>query len=380
MSRILIVEDEPAIQAGLKANLEYDSHEVFTASDGEQGYHLLRSHKPDLVILDLMLPKLSGYELCRRVRGEGFHGPILMLSARSEEGDRVLGLDLGANDYVTKPFSLPELLARVRSLLRNAAEGREDQRRLEEEVRTAFDVQQRLFPCERPEVAGLDYFGMCRPARGVSGDYYDFLPLASGKFGLLLADVSGKGMAAALLGASAHAAVRAHAPAADANCGEVLARVNRLLYETSAPDRFATMFYCVYDPATRVLSYANAGHVAPLLIRRGESASLFRLDSLTPPVGLVPKLELSQRSLSLTPGDTLVIFSDGLPEALNESEEEFGDTRLEEALLHLPQSTAAEFCKSTLELVENFAQGSRQADDMTIIVAAVAGDSGRHAY
>src|SRR5688500_4446884 len=168
MSRVLIVEDDPAILAGLKANLEVDLHDVLTAVDGEQGYRLIRDNRPELVILDLMLPKLSGYELCRRVRGEGFHAPILMLSAQSEEGDRVLGLDLGANDYVTKPFSLRELLARVRSLLRNAEDGRQDSKLIEEEMRTACEVQQRLFPSVRPEVAGLDYFGICKAARGVS--------------------------------------------------------------------------------------------------------------------------------------------------------------------------------------------------------------------
>jgi DNA-binding response OmpR family regulator len=101
MSRILIVEDDPAILCGLKDNLEFESHQVLTAVDGEAGYRSVCEHTPDLVILDLMLPKLSGCDLCRRVRGEGFNAPILMLSARSQEGDRVVGLDLGANDYVT---------------------------------------------------------------------------------------------------------------------------------------------------------------------------------------------------------------------------------------------------------------------------------------
>jgi DNA-binding response OmpR family regulator len=120
MSRILVIEDDPAILRGLADNLKFESHEVLTASDGEDGYRLLREKKPDLIILDLMLPKLSGYELCRKVRGEGLTTPILMLTARGEEADRVLGLDLGADDYVTKPFSVRELLARVRALLRRA--------------------------------------------------------------------------------------------------------------------------------------------------------------------------------------------------------------------------------------------------------------------
>jgi len=118
MKRILIIEDDLAILRGLKDNLEYESYEILTAEDGEQGYCLIREKKPDLIILDLMLPKMSGYELCRKVRDEGVTTPILMLTARGEEVDRVLGLDLGADDYVTKPFSVPELLARVRAILR----------------------------------------------------------------------------------------------------------------------------------------------------------------------------------------------------------------------------------------------------------------------
>ena len=118
MKRILIIEDDLAILRGLKDNLEYESYEVLTAVDGDQGYCLIREKKPDLIILDLMLPKMNGYELCRKVRQEGVNTPILMLTARGEEVDRVLGLDLGADDYVTKPFSVPELLARVRAVLR----------------------------------------------------------------------------------------------------------------------------------------------------------------------------------------------------------------------------------------------------------------------
>jgi len=118
MSRILVVEDDPAILRGLKDNLRFESYEVLSATDGETGYRLLREKKPDLVILDLMLPKLSGYELCRKARTEGITTPILMLTARGQEADRVLGLDLGADDYVAKPFSVRELLARVRAILR----------------------------------------------------------------------------------------------------------------------------------------------------------------------------------------------------------------------------------------------------------------------
>lgn len=117
-SRILIVEDEPAILRGLQDNLRIEGFDVITASDGETGYKYALDSKPDLIVLDLMLPKMSGYEICRKLRSAGVNTPILILTARGEEADRVLGLDLGADDYVTKPFSIRELLARVRALLR----------------------------------------------------------------------------------------------------------------------------------------------------------------------------------------------------------------------------------------------------------------------
>lgn len=117
-ARILVIEDDPALLRGLADNLRCESYEVLTAADGEQGLASVRETRPDLVILDLMLPRLSGYEICRKLREEKISTPILMLTARGEEADRVLGLELGADDYVTKPFSIRELLARVRALLR----------------------------------------------------------------------------------------------------------------------------------------------------------------------------------------------------------------------------------------------------------------------
>jgi DNA-binding response OmpR family regulator len=118
MSRVLVVEDDPAILRGIKDNLVLENFDVLTAADGETAYRLIRDQQPDIVILDLMLPRMSGYEVCKKIRADGSRIPILVVSARGEEGDRVLGLDLGADDYLTKPFSVRELLARVRALLR----------------------------------------------------------------------------------------------------------------------------------------------------------------------------------------------------------------------------------------------------------------------
>jgi phosphoserine phosphatase RsbU/P len=368
MSRILIVEDDPAILCGLRDNLEFESHQVLTAVDGEAGYRAVCDHTPDLVILNLMLPKLSGYDLCRRVRGEGFNAPILMLSARSQERDRVVGLDLGANDYVSKPFSLRELLARVRALLRHEREHRLDEEWLTSELKMAERVQHELFPKVLPYAPGLDYAGICRPARGVSGDYYDFLALGDGKLGLLIADVSGKGMSAALLGASLHAAVRANAMSAGDRCGEVLQKANGLLFETTTADRFATVFYGVYDPAARILTYASAGHYPPILVRKGAS---IRLESLTLPAGMLPDLPALQKSVKLMPEDWLLIFSDGIPEAMSERGEDFGDNGLLEALGRLRSGTAADVCEGIVNEVKNHLREQRQPDDITLIAMKV---------
>ena len=118
MAKILVVEDEPDMVLGLKDNFEFEGYEVLTASDGTTGLERARSQKPDLVVLDIMLPKLSGLEVCKTLRSEGFEAPIIMLTARGQEIDKVVGLELGADDYVTKPFSIRELLARVKAVLR----------------------------------------------------------------------------------------------------------------------------------------------------------------------------------------------------------------------------------------------------------------------
>jgi len=211
-----------------------------------------------------------------------------------------------------------------------------------------------------PEFAG--------PRGASAATYYDFLPLGDGKLGLLLADVSGKGMSAALLGASLHAVVRANAVSAGDRCGEVLAKASHLLFETSEANRFATVFYGAYDPVTRILTYANAGHCPPMLVR---DRTCTRLESLTPPAGIMPVLPALQHTVELVSGDCLLIFSDGIPEAASESGEDFGDNGLLDALGSLGTGTAAEVCAGVVNDARNHIREQRQADDITLIVVKV---------
>ena len=123
MVRVLIVEDDRSIVNGLEQNLRFEGYEVLVATDGEQGLAMAWEKTPDLVILDIMLPKRNGYEVCRALRGAGLEAPILMLTAKGEEADKVLGLGLGADDYLSKPFGIMELIARVKALLRRVGRG-----------------------------------------------------------------------------------------------------------------------------------------------------------------------------------------------------------------------------------------------------------------
>jgi sigma-B regulation protein RsbU (phosphoserine phosphatase) len=371
MAKILVVEDEPGIALGLEDSLRLEGYQVEVVTNGVKASTRALEEAFDLILLDVMLPGKSGLDVCRDLRRSGLEAPIIFLTAKSLEGDRVAGLDIGANDYVTKPFSPRELMARVRGLLRFVETNRQDRKRLEDEVEAAAKVQQRLFPSFFPHVSGFDYAGICQPALGVSGDYYDFLVLPSGRLALLLADACGKGMPAALLAASLHAAVRAYAPTADRRCGDVVSQVSRLLYETTSAERFVTLFYAVYDPIDRSLTWSNAGHCPPLWIRA--SGEVTRLESLTPPAGMMPAISNDQQTIHIDAGDRLLIVSDGVLEACNRDGEEFGESRLLQLIRDLGHMPASLVCSSILENVKNFSRECPQADDLTVVVL---GDKG----
>jgi len=368
-----VVEDEPDLLLGIEDDLKLEGYEVEVARDGDTASRRAREQSFDLIILDVMLPHKDGFEVCRELRRAGLQTPVILLTAKSHESDKVLGLDLGANDYVTKPYSPRELRARVRAIFRQQQGLLAESGRLDQEVRIAADVQQRLFPQVRPPLATLDYAGYCHPARRVSGDYYDFLDIVPGKLGLLVADVAGKGISAALLMASIHACVRTHAPVFGERCEDVVTEVNALLYGATDPERFATLFYGVYDDATRRLIYSNAGHEPALLIRAGtkREPSYVRLGAGTPPAGIFATLPAVQSTVELKQGDWLAIFSDGVPEASNQNEEEFGRERLLEILIGNRRSSAEEMRDAILGEVTKFSNDRPQSDDLTLIVARV---------
>jgi phosphoserine phosphatase RsbU/P len=255
----------------------------------------------------------------------------------------------------------------------NNAIGREiaTRERLNRELEIAREVQQHLFPQHFPSIAGLDYSGFCRPAREVGGDYYDFLELPEGKLAIAIGDVSGKGIGASLMMASLGASLRGQAAVVE-NLRELIQRVNNLVYGASTVNRYATFFYAEYDPRDRQLSFVNAGHNPPLILRRANpGCHLFRLDAGGPPVGLLPNSSYEQSSFALEPADLIVLFTDGISESMNNQDEEWGEERLIDLAKTCVDVPAVETMNRIMTAAQNFAAGAPQHDDMTVVVLRV---------
>jgi phosphoserine phosphatase RsbU/P len=242
--------------------------------------------------------------------------------------------------------------------------------RMNRELEIAREVQEVLFPQRLPAVPGLEYRGQCRPAREVGGDYYDFLELPDGRFGIAIGDVSGKGVGAALMMASLEASLRALASVVT-DPAELVERVSNLVYQASSANRYATLFYGQFDPVSRCLSYVNAGHNPPVVIRsQGGSFHTYRLETGGPVIGLL-RHSYERGAFTLEPGDLLVLFTDGVSESMNARFEEWGEESLIELAKTCHGLAAAEGLTRILSAAQAFAAGAPQHDDMTLVVLRV---------
>jgi len=288
-------------------------------------------------------------------------------------GMLVLGPRLSEEPYSGEDKSLLESVASQAavaleniSLAEQMAERLERDRRAEHEMQIARDVQSRLLPQAMPKLETLEYAGECLQARQVGGDYYDFVDLGSSRVAFVLADISGKGIAGALLMANLQANLRSRYEVAVDDLPHLLKSVNKLFYANTPDDRYATLFLGVYDENTRQLTYANCGQNPPLLFRAGGDVE--RLRATATVIGLFRDWQCGTQTVTLRSGDVLVIYTDGVTEANDAQGNEFGEQRLVETVRHNPGKTPADLIKGIQAAVQRFSVGE-QFDDLTLVVA-----------
>jgi sigma-B regulation protein RsbU (phosphoserine phosphatase) len=277
--------------------------------------------------------------------------------------------DTGRDQLGELAVSFNQMTRSIRELLRVSAE----KQRLDQEMRIAAEVQCRLFPRSLPGIAKLDFApGVCIPARSVSGDYYDYLDTAPGRVGIVVADVCGKGVSAALMMANLQANLRGQVGQAQpCRVGRIVQRVNQQLVDSVIDASYITLFYAEFDEKDDTLCYTNAGHNPPLLLRRERADEMEKLERGGTVLGLFRDAVFEEGELKLESGDLLVAFTDGLIEARNPGNEEYGEERLISAIIEHRDLSAADIEKSILRSVKEWTSDAEQEDDLTLVVVKV---------
>ena len=315
LRRAVVIEDDPDIRGLLVRVLTKQGFEVTYAAAGLVGVEEVRRSQPDLVTLDLNLPDLDGLEVCKLLR-EFSDAFIVMLTARADELDKLTGLDNGADEYISKPFSPRELQSRINALFRRRPSAAADSAS-RSELERATEVQQSLLPKEDIRVEGYDVAGVFRPSRSVGGDFYDWYQTPDGLH-LTFADAMGKGMGAALIAATVRAVMRStgHRPDLD---GAFASASKAIATDLDSSNSFVTLFHARLDAASGNVSYVDAGHGLALHVQSGGTA--YRLPSGGPPVGAWAGTQWPQSGLELAPGDSLVVVSDGVLDVFDSVED-----------------------------------------------------------
>jgi phosphoserine phosphatase RsbU/P len=262
-------------------------------------------------------------------------------------------------------LSFDDMTQAIEAQRRATAEKLEAERRAAQELEIAKQVQAHLFPQSFPSLPSLEFAGTCRQARHVGGDYYDFLHLGEDRLGLVIADISGKGIAAALLMANLQANLRSQCAMA-ADLRRLLCSVNQLFCENTADASFATLFFAEFDNATRRIRYVNCGHLPPLLLRSDDS--VLRLKATATVMGAFKQWECDLEECQLCPGDTLALYTDGITESFNSRDEEFGEHRLLEVLRRNRKLDSESLLSAVVDEVRQFSP-HEQHDDITLIIA-----------
>jgi len=377
---ILIVDDTPANLHLLSKMLTERGYRVRPVPDGPLAVAAAQAEAPDLILLDIRMPEMDGYQVCEHLKGhaETRDIPIIFISALDATRDKVKAFTVGGVDYVTKPFQCEEVLARVethlalRRLSKQLQDAnqklREANRKMERELALAGEVQARFLPQELPEIPGWQLAVTLNPSRETSGDFYDVNPLPDGRLGIVVADVVDKGAGAALFMALSWTLIRTYAAAYPLNPELVLSAVNRRILEDTEAKQFVTVFYGVLDPATGSLVYCNAGHCLPYLLSTqgvGEAQTLCTTGMV---LGVTQDTTWRQEVVQLVPGDVLVLYTDGVIEAQDKQGLFFREDQLLESLQANLWRSAQDIQHAVMADVSEFVGDAPQFDDIALMV------------
>jgi len=367
-SRILIVDDVRTNVDVLVEALRND-YKLSVALNGESALRSIEKTPPDLVLLDIMMPGLDGYEVCRRLRASAATReiPVMFLSALEEVKNKAEGFEVGGNDYLVKPFEVLEVKARVRSLLKAKAYSDAVKAMLASELRIAREIQLGILPADISAVtrdSGVEVHTVLEPAKEVGGDLFEVLRASDGRLVVVIGDVSGKGIPAALFMAVTMTLIRTLGTQFQTP-KDILRRVNHALAAQNPMNMFVTIFCAVYEPRSGLLAYASAGHPTPMLVRDGQCQVVPCEPAMV--AGAFPELEVPSHSLHLAVGDLLLFYTDGVTEAFNTGGEVFGEGRLLEELSRHPGLTAVQSVAGVLEAVRRHAGEHPQSDDIAML-------------
>ncbi len=392
--RVIVADDQPLIRSGLGAFLMIfdDLQLVGEAQDGEEAIQLCELIEPDVVILDMDIPRLDGVSATRQIRQLWPRIKVLVLSESKDPAIIQNVLDSGASACLTKDIDADDLAQAIHLMYqdgqmviqeimhsppqREIADGAsgelaaQSRVNLAQELAAAGKIQANLLPAQAPHIRGWDISAVLEPARETSGDFFDFIPLANNNWGIVIADVTDKGMGAALFMTLCSTLIRTYATQYPAFPALVMDTVNDRIQSDTRGDMFVTAFFGVLEPDTGRLRYVNAGHNPPILVscKKGHPVDLLRPTGMV--LGIMEETHWSQKIARLSAGDLLVLYTDGVTEAQDQQDRFFGEQRLQQLVRAMQGRPAVDVQEALLAEVHRFCGGETLQDDLALMVIA----------
>jgi len=373
LARVLVADDQPHVLDALQLLLKSHGYKTQAATHPSRVLQALESGEFDVVLMDLNYTRdttagSEGLELVSKIRARNQDLPLVVMTAWSTVDLAVEAMRRGASDFVQKPWQNSQLLQKLQQQLERARAARQAQERRENEWQEARDIQSKLLPKRLPEIADYEIAGMTQPVKFVGGDYYNVVRVSETQTVLCIADVAGKGLPAALLMSSLQAALKPllwqRLPPR-----ELCSRLNRILCDITPVGKFTSFFYAVLDSREHRLTYCNAGHNPPILIRAGGAA--IELNAAGAVLGQFPDWVYEQSELELRPGDRLVLFTDGLVEATDATEQPYGEENLVAVAQQNSSQTAVELMNSIIQASSAHCGGHFQDDASMVVLRAI---------